>query len=207
MRDQEAQESARNADDGLSESHTARTRSAAARTAATCHYLTSRQSALVAKREAGEPLQGPVLKTEHAVRTATEALTALSASASDPAAASRCARNAAAAAALAAQTAQAHDQAHDQVHAQGRADGHAAKNAVAASRAALQASLAAGAAAAGGNPGRDQALNEKADAAEKAAVDAAEKAGWMQPGREYLSQSESGGEFTISLADVMHLEH
>ncbi|MFC7305932.1 hypothetical protein ACFQVC_17110 [Streptomyces monticola] len=193
MREQAQGTTSGAADDALRESHAARTRSAAARTAATCHYLTSAGSSLVAGRQAGQAVEEPVLKAEHAVRTARSALEALTSSASDPAAHARCARNAAAAATLAAQTAQAHD--------------GAGEAAVAASRAALEASKAAGDAAAKGSLGRDETLNAEAEAAERAAVAAAERAGWMQPGKEYLSQSSDEGEFTISLADVMHLEH
>ncbi|MFC7310833.1 hypothetical protein ACFQVC_42300 [Streptomyces monticola] len=90
------------------------------------------------------------------------------------------------------------------------------------SRSTLQASQAVGAASAGGHMGRDEALNAEAKAAEEtaveetaveetaveeSAVEAAVTAGWMEPGREYLTQSSADGEYTISLADVMHLEH
>lgn len=178
--------------EALRESHAARTKSAASRTAATCHYLSTERSSLVEKHEVGTAAEGPVLKADHAVRTAAQAVAAFSESTPDPAADARCARNASAAAALAAQTAQLHD--------------NASEVAVAAYRAALQASQAAGDAAANGSAGNDGALNATADTAEAAAVAAAEKAGWMKPGYQY-APPPSDSEFTPSLADVMHLEH
>lgn len=188
----EAQESAANTtDEALRKNHAARTKSAAARTAATCDYLSAEQSSLVKKHEAGAAVKAPVLKAEHAVRTAAQAVGALSKS-NDPSAHARCARNASAAAALAAQTAQLHD--------------NASELASAAYRAALQASRAAGDAAAKGSTGRNITLNTKAVAAEAEAVAAAEKAGWMRAGHQYAQPASDEG-FTPSLADVMHLEH
>lgn len=54
--------------------------------------------------------------------------------------------------------------------------------AVGAYQAALKASLTAGAAAGAKHLGTDEQLNAEADAAEKDAVAAAERAGWIRPG-------------------------
>ncbi|GGV55303.1 hypothetical protein GCM10010277_55250 [Streptomyces longisporoflavus] len=138
--------------------HAARAESAAARAAALSHY--------VEQASAGDT--DAAWKAAHAARVAAQALAVLSESGPDPAADSRCARNASASAAQASQMGQL-------------VDGEA-ESAAHACRAALKASQAAGAAAAAKPPGGDEALNAEADAAERAAVAAAEAAGWIRPG-------------------------
>lgn len=120
-------------------------------------------SRYVERRGSGEHADA-VWRSAHAARVAAQALAVLSESAPDTAADSRCARNAAASAAQASQTAQLVDD--------------AAGTAVAACQAALKASPAAGAK----HVGTDERLNAEADAAERAAVAAAERAGWIRPG-------------------------
>ncbi|MFG2498554.1 hypothetical protein ACGFSB_10125 [Streptomyces sp. NPDC048441] len=126
------------------------------------------------ERGAGERPDGSaahenaVWKAAHAARVAAQALAVLSESTPDPAADSRCARNAAASAAQAAQMAQLVD-----------GDADLSRDAC---QAALKASLAASAASGAGRLGADGELNSLADAAEKAAVVAAEHAGWIKAG-------------------------
>ncbi|QES42900.1 hypothetical protein DEJ49_19585 [Streptomyces venezuelae] len=158
-------------------SHAARAKSAALRAASVCHH--------VERHEAPEHV---VWKAAHAARVSLQALAVLSESAPDPAADSRCARNAAAAAAQAAQMGQQHD---------GDSD-----LAVAACRAALGASQAAAAAAGREGLGADEALNAAADAAESAAVAAAERAGWMRPGQRLPEMST--GMRSPELMSMMH---
>lgn len=143
----------------LRPSHAARAESAAARAAALSRY--------VEQHGAGNHADA-VWKSAHAARVAAQALAVLSESAPDTGADSRCARNAAASAAQASQMAQLVDD--------------AAETAVAAYQAALKASLTAGAAAGAKHTGTDELLNAEADAAEKDAVVAAERAGWIRPG-------------------------
>jgi len=147
--------------------HAARTRSAASRAAATCHYIEQHSSD--GKHEGEAAGKEIAWKAAYAARVSAQSVAVLSASTPVPAADSRCARNAAASAAQAAQMGQLHD--------------GAGELAVAAYQAALKASRAAAEAAGTGALGEDETLNAKADEAEAAAVAAAEEAGWMQPGQ------------------------
>lgn len=143
----------------LRPSHAARAESAAARAAALSRYVEQQGS--------GDHADA-VWKSAHAARVAAQALAVLSESAPDTAADSRCARNAAASAAQAAQMGQLVDD--------------ATELAVAACQAALKASLTAGAAAGAKHLGSDEQLNAEADTAERDAVAASERAGWIRPG-------------------------
>ncbi|MEU9118474.1 hypothetical protein AB0C96_01195 [Streptomyces sp. NPDC048506] len=147
-------------EEALRRVHAARARSAAGRTTAACRYagFAADPAVVVAvPREAAA-------KAANAVRLSSDAVAALAGSAPDPAADGRQARNAAAAAVLAAQIAQSHG---------------GGEPSDAAYRAALTASQAAGKAAGRDGLGRNATLNAEADAAEAAAVVAAEAAGWM----------------------------
>ncbi|MEV8524927.1 hypothetical protein AB0451_12385 [Streptomyces sp. NPDC052000] len=165
--------------------HAARARSAAARAAAVSHYV---EQHTPADRSSDEE-KNTAWKAAHAARTAAQAIAVLAERPPDAAADSRCARNAAAAAAQASQMGLAHD-----------GDGELA---VTASRAANTASRAAGEAAAAGALGRDPALNAAADAAEAAAVLAAEAAGWLQPGQQ--APEVATGIRSADLMAMMHL--
>ncbi|MFD3572756.1 hypothetical protein [Streptomyces sp. NPDC058644] len=150
----------------LRQGHAARAESAAARAAALSHYI---EHGAADQRPDGSPAdENAVWKAAHAARVAAQALAVLAESPPDPAADSRCARNAAASAAQAAQMARLVD-----------GDAGRARDAC---QAALQASLAASAAAGAKHLGTDEDLNSQADTAEKAAVTAAERAGWIRPG-------------------------
>lgn len=178
----------------LRTSHAARTRSAATRAAAICHYIEQHGSA--EKHEDGTAEVGPAAKeiawkSAHAARVAAQAFAVLSESTPAPAADSRCARNAAASAAQAAQAAQM-----GQLH-----DG-SGELSVAACRAAVQASRAAAEAAGAEGLGVNETLNARADAAEAAAVAAAEEAGWMRPGQE-LPQVSTG----VRSPEIMSMLH
>ncbi|WP_329546339.1 hypothetical protein OG548_20295 [Streptomyces sp. NBC_01356] len=185
----------------LRSSHATRTRSAASRAAAICHYIERHGSA--EKHEAGTAEGGTAAgvtaevgpaakeiawKAAHAARVAAQAFAVLSESAPAPAADSRCARNAAASAAQAAQMGQLHD-----------GDGELS---VAACRAAVHASRAAAEAAGAQGLGVNETLNASADAAEAAAVAAAEEAGWMRPGQD-LPQVSTG----LRSPEIMSMLH
>ncbi|MEU6765312.1 hypothetical protein ABZ916_22620 [Streptomyces sp. NPDC046853] len=161
--------------------HAARAESAAARAAALSHYV--EQSASGSHADA-------VWKAAHAARVAAQALAVLSESEPDPAADSRCARNAAASAAQASQMGQL-------------VDGTDVEASAHACRAALLASQAAGAAAGAKSLGVDEGLNAEADAAEKAAVTAAEAAGWIRPGEDVPSVAT--GVRSPEVMTMMHL--
>lgn len=147
-------------------SHTARAQSAASRAAAVLQHIEG--PAADEKRSDGAARAEILFKANHAARVAAQALAALSESQPNPAADSRFARNAAAAASQAAQMGQLHDA--------------GSEASAAASRAAVKAAQAAGAAAVAGALGENETLNAEADAAEKAAVAAAEAADWIRPG-------------------------
>lgn len=181
---QEAVEAA--PEEALRKCHAARTRSAASRAAATCHYI--EQHSGDTKHEDGVAGKEISWKAAHAARVSAQAVAVLSESAPDPAADSRCARNASASAAQAAQMGQLHD--------------GSSELSVAACRAALKASQAAAEAAGSGGMGENGALNAKADAAEAAAVAAAEKAGWIEPGQN-LPQVSTG----LRSPDLMSMMH
>ncbi|MFF1679039.1 hypothetical protein ACFVYG_23745 [Streptomyces sp. NPDC058256] len=195
----------------LRTSHAARTRSAASRAAAICHYIeqhgsaekheagtaedgTAEGGAAEARTAVGEAAEvGPAAKeiawkAAHAARVAAQAFAVLSESAPAPAADSRCARNAAASAAQAAQMGQLHD-----------GDGELS---VAACRAAVHASRAAAEAAGAEGLGVNETLNARADTAEAAAVAAAEEAGWMRPGQD-LPQVSTG----VRSPEIMSMLH
>ncbi|MEV8316169.1 hypothetical protein AB0Q95_18550 [Streptomyces sp. NPDC059900] len=163
----------------LKAGHAARAESAAARAAALSHY--------VEQTSAGNA--DAVWKAAHAARVAAQALAVLSESEPDPAADSRCARNASASAAQASQMGQL-------------VDGEAESSAQAC-RAALKASLTAGAAAGAKSLGTDESLNTEADAAERAAVAAAEAAGWIRPGEDIPGVAT--GVRSPELMSMMHL--
>lgn len=141
--------------------HATRAESAAARAAALSRYV---------EQHASQDQADAVWKAAHAARVAAQALAVLSESEPDPAADSRCARNAASSAAQASQMAQLVD-----VEVELAAE---------ACKAALKASLAAGTASGARALGADEGLNAEADVAERAAVTAAEDAGWIRPGEE-----------------------
>lgn len=168
----------------LRSGHAARAESAAARAAAISHYVEHAVERSV-QRGAGERPDGgaadenALWKAAHAARVAAQALAVLSENPPDPAADSRCARNAAASAAQAAQMGQLVDGG-DGAMGDGDGDGDPGLSR-AACRAALDASLAASAAAGARCLGTDEELNSRADVAEKAAVEAAERAGWIRP--------------------------
>lgn len=190
----------------LRTSHAARTRSAASRAAAICHYIEQHGSAEkheVGTAEVGTAEDGPAedgpaedgpaakeiaWKSAHAARVAAQAFAVLSESAPAPAADSRCSRNAAASAAQAAQMGQLHD--------------GSGELSVAACRAAVQASRAAAEAAGAEGLGVNETLNARADAAEAAAVAAAEEAGWMRPGQD-LPQVSTG----VRSPEIMSMLH
>ncbi|WP_369260620.1 hypothetical protein [Streptomyces sp. R35] len=167
-------------------SHAARTRSAASRAAAICHYIGQHSSD--EKHEGGTADEQISWKSAHAARVAAQAVAVLAESSPAPAADSRCARNASASAAQAAQMGQLHDS--------------SSELSVAACRAALTASQAAAAAAGAGGSGENETLNAKADAAEADAVAAARKAGWMLPGQD-LPEVSTG----IRSPDLMSMLH
>lgn len=73
---------------------------------------------------------------------------------------------------------------------------------VAACRAAVQASRAAAEAAGAEGLGVNETLNARADAAEAAAVAAAEEAGWMRPGQD-LPQVSTG----VRSPEIMSMLH
>lgn len=149
----------------LKKIHAARAESAAARAAALSHY--------VERHGAGDA--NAVWKAAHAGRVAAQALAVLAESGPDPAADARCARNAAAAAAQASQMGLG-------VDAAGAAGAEVSTQATRAAQAAIEAAQAAAAAAGAAHLGADAALNAAADEAERAAVAAAESAGWIVPG-------------------------
>ncbi|MGW7078726.1 hypothetical protein [Streptomyces sp. NPDC054866] len=169
----------------LRQGHAARAESAAARAAAISHYV---------ERVAGEQPDGnatdenAVWKAAHAARVAAQALAVLAESSPDPAADSRCARNSAASAAQASQMGQLVD-----------GDTEPSR---AACRAALKASLAASAAAGASCLGTDEGLNSQADEAEKLAVAAAERAGWIRPGADIPAVSTG-----VRSPEVMSMLH
>ncbi|WP_052808857.1 hypothetical protein [Streptomyces natalensis] len=146
-------------DEALRKGHTARGRSALDRAAAMCRYVG------IEDDDAESVPTSPAAKAANAVRLSGRALAQLADGSPDPAAGARCARNAAAAAAVVADLA--------------RSRGGDGAPADAAHRAAVTASMAAGDAAGRAGMGRDVALNAKADAAEAAAVSAAENVGWV----------------------------
>ncbi|MEV2252125.1 hypothetical protein AB0I94_16315 [Streptomyces sp. NPDC050147] len=149
----------------LRHGHAARAESAAARAAAISHYI----EGVAGERPEGDAVgENAVWKAAHAARVAAQALAVLSESTPDPAADARCARNSAASAAQASQMGQL-------------VDGDSEPS-LAAGKAALKASLAASAAAGASSLGADEELNSQADEAEKLAVAAAERAGWIRPG-------------------------
>lgn len=164
---------------GLRASHAARAESAAARAAALSRYVERR----------GSDHSDAAWKAAHGARVAAQALAVLSESEPDPAADSRCARNAAASAAQAAQMGQV-------------VDGDAETSALAC-QAALRASLTAGVAAGAKHLGTDEQLNAEADTAEKAAVKAAETAGWIRPGEDVPSVAT--GVRSPEVMAMMHL--
>ncbi|WP_406331387.1 hypothetical protein [Streptomyces sp. NBC_00203] len=170
-------------------SHAARTRSAASRAAAICHYIGQHSSDETdEKHEGGTADERISWKSAHAARVAAQAVAVLAESSPAPAADSRCARNASASAAQAAQMGQLHDS--------------SSELSVAACRAALKASQAAAAAAGAGGLGENETLNAKADAAEADAVATAEEAGWMLPGQD-LPEVSTG----IRSPDLMSMLH
>ncbi|MFE9532645.1 hypothetical protein [Streptomyces sp. NPDC006691] len=170
----------------LRQSHAARAESAAARAAALSHYVEQRGSAEASEGSAAHA--EAVWKSAHAARVAAQALAVISESAPDPAADSRCARNAAASAA--------------QASRMGRLIDGDTEPSVAACEAALKASLAASAAAGAGRLGADGELNAEADEAEKGAVAAAERAGWIRPGQQIPSVSTG-----VRSGEVMSMMH
>lgn len=189
----------------LRSGHAARAESAAARAAAISHYV-ERSVGRSVERGAGERPDGAaadenaVWKAAHAARVAAQALAVLSESPPDPAADSRCARNAAASAAQAAQMGQLVDGGDG---AMGGGDGGGDSGpSRAACRAALDASLAASAAAGARYLGTDEELNSRADVAEKAAVEAAERAGWIRPGADVPAVSTG-----VRSPEVMSMLH
>nr|WSX21962.1 hypothetical protein OG690_20445 [Streptomyces tubercidicus] len=150
----------RSGEEVLRERHVARAHSASARTrgACRCAGVEADPAAVIAvPTEAAS-------KAANALRLSADALAALAEGAPDPAADARHARNAAAASVLAAQIARSH--------------GTGALS-DAAYQAALKASQAAGLAAGKEGLGRSEVLNAEAEAAETAAVAAAEAAGWL----------------------------
>jgi hypothetical protein len=185
---QEKQETAEDtAERTLRTSHATRTRSAASRAAAICHYIQQHTSD---EKHEGGATEGEISwKSAHAARVAAQAVAVLSEGSPSPAADSRCARNASASAAQAAQMGQLHD--------------NSSELSVAACRAALKASQAAAAAAGAGGLGEDETLNAGADAAEADAVAAAEAAGWMRPGQDLPAVST--GMRSPDLMSMMHL--
>ncbi|MFF0129962.1 hypothetical protein ACFYTG_30300 [Streptomyces mirabilis] len=166
--------------------HAARTRSAASRAAAICHYI--EQHISDEKHEGGATEREISWKSAHAARVAAQAVAVLSESSPAPAADSRCARNASACATQAAQVGQLHD--------------GSSELSVAAYRAALKASQAAAEAAGAGGLGENETLNARADAAEANAIAAAEKAGWMLPGQD-VPQMATG----MRSPDLMSMIH
>ncbi|PJN03863.1 hypothetical protein CG740_05585 [Streptomyces sp. CB01201] len=171
----------------LRRSHAARAESAAARAAALSHYVEHRRGPAAETAGSADRAEA-VWKSQHAARVAAQALAVISESAPDPAADSRCARNAAASAA--------------QASRMGRLIDDDAEPSVAACEAALKASLAASAAAGAGRLGADGELNSEADEAEKAAVAAAERAGWIRPGQQIPSVSTG-----VRSGEVMSMMH
>lgn len=167
--------------------HATRTRSAASRAAAICHYIEQHSSD--EKHEGGAAEREISWKSIHAARVAAQAVAVLLESSPAPAADSRCARNASACAAQAAQVGQLH--------------GGSSELSVAAYRAALKASQAAAEAAGAGGLGENETLNASADSAEADAVAAAEKAGWVLPGQEVPQIST--GMRSPDLMSMMHL--
>ncbi|MEV0527058.1 hypothetical protein AB0I66_26860 [Streptomyces sp. NPDC050439] len=151
----------------LRQGHAARAESAAARAAAISHYI---ERVARERPDGKEADENAIWKAAHAARVAAQALAVLSEIPPDPAADSRCARNSAASAAQASQMGQL-------------VDGDTEPS-LAACKAALKASLAASAAAGASSLGADEALNSLADEAEKLAVAAAERSGWIRPGVE-----------------------
>ncbi|MFF1693338.1 hypothetical protein ACFVXC_06900 [Streptomyces sp. NPDC058257] len=187
----------------LRQGHAARAESAAARAAAMSHYIergaggTGKAGGVGGTGETGgtggQPSgsaadENAVWKAAHAARVAAQALAVLSESAPDPAADSRCARNAAASAAQAAQMGQLVD--------------GGAEPSLAACQAALKASLAASSAAGARYLGADEELNSQADMAERAAVVAAERAGWIRPGTDVPAVSTG-----VRSPEVMSMLH
>lgn len=195
----------------LRSGHAARAESAAARAAAISHYV-ERSVGRSVERGAGERPDGAaadenaVWKAAHAARVAAQALAVLSESPPDPAADSRCARNAAASAAQAAQMGQLvdGDGDGDGYDGDGKSGGRGGDSGPsrAACRAALDASLAASAAAGARYLGTDEELNSRADVAEKAAVEAAERAGWIRPGADVPAVSTG-----VRSPEVMSMLH
>ncbi|UFQ16848.1 MULTISPECIES: hypothetical protein [Streptomyces] len=145
----------------LRKSHAARAESAAARSAALSRFVEQHGS--------GEHADAK-FRAAHAARIAAQAFAVLGEGAPAAAADSRCARNAAASAAQASQAAKL-------VHGDAEPSSRAFQ-------AALKASQAAATAASAPHLGTNVDLNTEADAAERAAVSAAESAGWVQPGEE-----------------------
>ncbi|MFE3182415.1 hypothetical protein ACFXKR_16335 [Streptomyces violascens] len=170
----------------LRASHLARAQSAAARAAAVFHHIEG--TGADEKHPEGAAKPEILFKATHAARVAAQALAVISESQPNPAADSRCARNAAAAASQAAQVGRLHD------------DG--SELSTAAFQAAVKAAQAAGAAAVAGALGENETLNAEADTAEKAAVAAAEAAGWIRPG-EQIREVSTG----TRSADVMAMMH
>ncbi|MCT9092596.1 hypothetical protein N4G70_27555 [Streptomyces sp. ASQP_92] len=167
-------------------SHLARAQSAASRAAAVLRHV---EGLGADEKHLDEAAWAEILfKAKHAARVAAQAIAVLCESQPNPAADSRCARNAAAAASQAAQMGQLCD------------DG--SELAAAASRAAVKAAQAAGAAAVAGAQGENETLNAEADAAERAAVAAAEAIGWIRPG-ERIQLVSTG----TRSADVMAMMH
>ncbi|MFI0238239.1 hypothetical protein [Streptomyces sp. NPDC016845] len=158
MNDDSHEDEAPKAEATLRRIHAARAESAAARAAALSHYV----------EKHGADDANAVWKAAHAGRVAAQALAVLAESGPDPAANARCARNAAAAAAQAA--------------LMGRSVDAGAEASAQAAQVALKASQAAAAAAGAERLGADATLNAAADEAERAAVTAAENAGWIIPG-------------------------
>lgn len=177
----------------LRNGHAARAESAAARAAAISHYI-ERGGAADENTD-----ENTVWKAAHAARVAAQALAVLSESPPDPAADSRCARNAAASAAQAAQMGQLVDGVEE---GDGGGGGDSGSSSRAACRAALDASLAASAAAGARYLGTDEELNSRADVAEKAAVEAAEHAGWIRPGADVPAVSTG-----VRSPEVMSMLH
>ncbi len=175
--DQEKREPTASA--ALRKAHAARTESAAARAATLSRYV---------EQHGTDDHADAVWKAAYAARVAAQSLAVLSESEPDPAVDSRCSRNAAAAAAQASLSGQLVDR-------NAEASG-------AACRAALRASQAAAAAAGGKHLGADEDLNTEADNAEKEAVAAAERAGWIKPGESVPAVSTG-----IRSADVMAMLH
>ncbi|MGW5866256.1 hypothetical protein ACWFRJ_29180 [Streptomyces sp. NPDC055239] len=181
----------------LRQGHAARAESAAARAAAMSHYIergaaetggTGRTEGAEEQPSSSTADENAAWKAAHAARVAAQALAVLSESAPDPAADSRCARNAAASAAQAAQMGQLVD-----------GDTTLSREAC---QAALKASLAASSAAGARYLGTDEELNSLADMAEKAAVVAAERAGWIRPGTDVPAVSTG-----VRSPEVMSMLH